>query len=587
MNDESTQPDMMSTLDSRSLSHLNEILEFLIEYPTKTLPNLAMRFYREQKANPTLFNPVNINEGNYGRPEMVIPALVNNERKHFQVENWVGRIRFTPYGRKGAEPYTEWHKAMFGSQITNYTDQGDIIDQSLRHIVNRIYFQAIRDIAAGMKAICDKSDCDCSHPIKLEPSSYEDYDEPLKDVISKTLKSTDIEEWIRIQLEGQTDDRIGDIIESVAKDDPAILVDAEVRNTVKNAEDSFKSILETNPGIAGVWLCGLKRMTSERRTSHLYLAAHRLKSEWTEIEHPGDLVNIVAKESGLTPGTLAWKKLVKMPAHEAYEYILSRTSVNRPFKAALKAMAGSLEVQVLANPNRNENALRKVESVITADRVWKPYVPLFREYLRMSGLPARDRGITLRDLHDEFIVIMDWAREMLRMEKERGSAEDFVLTPKKWNGFRKASARWHREITEEATLQSRLDSIAESGTVRSWTSEIPRYNEGKYTITPLVNEMQLAVEAKKARNCVAGEGYIVNCLNGHSRIFAIEQILKQTSAGEKSKHLATVEISNRNLHRTWDLRQVQGHKNSRVSDSVRKIAKGIVDRYNEATLTSG
>ena len=577
--------------NDKLLSHLSEALQLILTYPTEQAPNLALRFFEEQKANPTLFRTTDMNKRlETEKKDLVIPVLTDNERKYFQVENFRGRALASPYyTTDDNKRYQDWHKPEYFRDQGKYSTTEDMETKALDHMVNRVYFQAISDIYASIGNMCKEIDCAYrfpdQHPVKVEPGEYDPYDNSLKSVIRRTLLDAEITDWIRSQLLEHTQDVVGKFIGSIAVNDPRAVVNANLRSAVEKAHEHIEDLMESNPGVVGVWLYSTLHTMDDSRDSYRFVKGAVSELKWTDVERPGDIINLVSTALGLTPRTLAWKKLVKMPADKAYTQ-LSRMS--RRWEAStfeLRVLSARLQLQAVSVDNYNLQSLKKVETALGDDLSnWASYIPLHREYLRMSSLPTRERGMTLKDLHDEFSVISDWAKETVRVQVENKTdpEQKVTLSRKKWNGFRKASAQWHREITMSSTFSKRLAEIGQKGNIRSWVSLVESHEDGKFSVTPLTDESALLREGHRANNCVGGEGYVSSCVSGKSRIFSIMEVKKRTEAGDQVKHLATVQIGKGYQGNHWYVRQVQGHRNTRVGDTIRAVAENISKRYTEA-----
>lgn len=92
-----------------------------------------------------------------------------------------------------------------------------------------------------------------------------------------------------------------------------------------------------------------------------------------------------------------------------------------------------------------------------------------------------------------------------------------------WSWFMRQQEQWHIDQRNNAGKP----------TVNlTWESLLKEFKHHKYTVTPLIDSMDLWDEGKRMHHCVVS--YASSCHSGHSRIFSVR---------EGEKHLATIEIT--------------------------------------------
>ena len=349
------------------------------------------------------------------------------------------------------------------------------------------------------------------------------------------------------------------------------------------ADSSYHSLQElkkTNPGLVGTWVYGLRQNPYSRRGEPSFETA----------DHPSAIVRWVARESGLKPGTMAWKYLASMSVKNAYEFMTRGTEIQYTSRSwNFTQVRIILEQHAIAinSPKLNKPAIMRLKSATSSilDRPMYVFKPIISAYLKEIAKPVAKRGRTIAQLNVELTDILDWGDALYRAfnNRHRGTesvdiAASEVIPPQSWRAMIRLSNSWHEQVIIKA------QAVNKKEVTQRWESLVDKYEDDNYIITPLVTDVDLKIEGSIANNCVGSYNYL--CVNNISRIFSLASKKRRGRAKNPTSHVATIEIlSSRNEqedHRVWRAGQVQGHRSRFPSKIIREIAANIAERYTVA-----
>lgn len=144
-----------------------------------------------------------------------------------------------------------------------------------------------------------------------------------------------------------------------------------------------------------------------------------------------------------------------------------------------------------------------------------------------------------------------------------------------WNGLKKASDRWHRQLRHTKMETLWLQIVArQEGRYRAWNSHLGEVQVGDLTLVPLRSEFDLYQEALEMQHCIIGYGE--PCASGRSRIFSVRQDGARTATGE-------IQLTGN----SWQETQTRGHRNHPAPDGLREAVVQAAELYTQAHRTAG
>jgi hypothetical protein len=193
-----------------------------------------------------------------------------------------------------------------------------------------------------------------------------------------------------------------------------------------------------------------------------------------------------------------------------------------------------------------------------------------------EAVVARRRGNLKRFLSGSLVLAWDWFKSQGR-EGHYYYDRDVPIVPiviskqTTWAAVMRAQAAWHMAQDERERLRREADEVRhkawrEAQDAKSWESALSECLVGSVRATPLTTGQALRVEGEEMKHCVGG--YVDYCVNGSSRIFALQH----------KDERATVELVHTGRG-TWKVRQVFGPRNDNVSKPVAAAAKALASAY--------
>ena len=150
---------------------------------------------------------------------------------------------------------------------------------------------------------------------------------------------------------------------------------------------------------------------------------------------------------------------------------------------------------------------------------------------------------------------------------ESASIEGTPITATTWNGLRKASERWHRQMRNRVAHEEWQRILTRyDGRCRAWNSALDKHQDQELTITPLTTEYQLYQESMQMEHCVVTYGR--RCADDNSRIFNISS---------NDRPVATIEVAQH--AQGWAAVQTRGKQNHPVPADILAAAQRIATRY--------
>lgn len=301
----------------------------------------------------------------------------------------------------------------------------------------------------------------------------------------------------------------------------------------------------------------------------LTTALHELEDE---INHPGQVVKIVKVSlAGFGLRKNAWKTATSLS-----------TKAMATLNQSMKPELATLVLNALAQANTNQPHSRTVRALLDEDPT--RYNPLSEalataasENNRFPGL-ARANAQTMTNL---LVKHQGGQRETFRSLSD---AADYVraltlngdpLRSTTWNGLKKASEAWHRNLGHSSADSQWQKILAESnGEQRLWDSLLPQLETSNGLIARcLTSEHQLYQEAKAMQHCVVGYGR--DCAKGSCHIYHL---------AEHGKHIATGEI--RRTDGRWIVAQTKATRNheapNRAQEAMHEVAAAYTRAWNSA-----
>ena len=341
-------------------------------------------------------------------------------------------------------------------------------------------------------------------------------------------------------------------------------------------QQDLMSMSKSTPGLIGVWL--------------------HMPQDINYKDTDGEIVKNVAKWVNIKPKSMAWKILAHLPLHTAYDLASNGNDTVKVIIEMYARYANRRKARISVL-KRLKAAIGKPDYI--AGQTHRPaeiYHPIYTSFITESEKSVSERGYSLAQLNRELTNMLDWADEL--MSRHRRTETDWrahlytsgvddccigVIPNKKWSALKRMSDAWHEEMILIARAQEEQGEVTVS-----WESLIDEYVSDDYTFTPLLNDLDLSVEAARAHNCVGSSAYRTRCEKGTSRIFRVSQHNKTATGKNPTNHVATVEIAKVKRDNTtiWEVRQVQGHRNRRAQKNVINLAQDLATRYQQAEMTT-
>ena len=320
-------------------------------------------------------------------------------------------------------------------------------------------------------------------------------------------------------------------------------------NAVAGNKDVVKSILETNPGVAGWYFARVNQEFPEY--------------DITPLEHPSQLISLVRQdlnERGFLDKRV-WKTLVGMNPRVVSSLLRDHAyNTSQVIKSVLRAGATpSRAVMKYAVDNllsSYEYRHGDLDPVVRS---------LYRESERRSQLRRGDEtGSTQNALVQDADYVFDWAFALKRTRTP--------IRAKTWKGCQKAAEKWHRQHAEQELENQRVQLLQKNnGSYSVWNSLVGPFFHDGLRVVPLTNDLDLSQEALTMKNCV--DSYTTRCTSGHSRIFSVRN--DETT-------LATGELRYSDTDERWSIAQVRSFRNGAAAPKANAAISEALRLYTQA-----
>ena len=295
------------------------------------------------------------------------------------------------------------------------------------------------------------------------------------------------------------------------------------------------------------------------------------------INHPGQVISMVREflqGSGLEPET--WRTAARMA--QGTVCLLANACTTPQAALILNALA-------LAGTQPEDSVILHAVRVVKRQdlRAGNPQDPHYRNALTLLTLFFREAA-TLPDEtpgEDDAGPGRRFRRQTPReaLAPELRNISDYTsaqawngaqVLSTTWNGLRKASERWHRDLRQSSMDTKWLQIVAaQEGQYRAWNSHLGETQVDELALVPLRSEFDLYQEAKEMEHCVINYGG--PCASGRSRIFSVRENGARTATGE-------IQLYNG----SWRETQTRGHRNHPVPDHVRDGVARAAELYTQA-----
>ena len=280
----------------------------------------------------------------------------------------------------------------------------------------------------------------------------------------------------------------------------------------------------------------------------IYLERHAWKGE--PIQHPGQAIQRMKGRPKMKAA--AWKILCRIAPHINDTYKYHRWNGNRHTLRQL--------VEMLARANRPEasdSELLKAAGMNTLhERHWFRPPRRFREQHREAwtrtlnaflgpGGPERTT--------EQLRRVSDAITGIIRDGERWGTGS--------WETMLAREQRWHREIVR------RPRPGRNNG---GWESLVDEYQDGKYTVTPVVTGAGLRHTADLMENCL--DTYYETCRRGGTRVFTLRL--------EDGALVGALELEQ--IEGDWELGAVEAMEGENATEAVRKAAERLLKEYRRA-----
>ena len=327
--------------------------------------------------------------------------------------------------------------------------------------------------------------------------------------------------------------------------------DHNAYNLTVRARPLIDQLISTNPG-AVTW--ALNNCTGTEKTSH-----------------PGQVI-ATAKQSlskaGLLPSS--WKTAAKLPAPVMLAITTAaNTDTNAAYALNLIATAQALPSPGIAAHLASMQSMHR--QVPTQTDPQAPKTAHQQIVQRFSTLLCRESRTRLEiQPHDtRQDTLLEETRQIVDYVSHISGLGD-ELSHTTWKGLAKASATWHRRLTETPIHLQWQDILqSQDGQYWEWDSVLDTATARGVTIRPLRSQYDLYLESLQMNHCVIGYGPL--CASGTSRIFSVTL---------NDSHIATSQIAVQNGK--WTAVQTRGYRNHPVPDDITAVMQEVADRYQRA-----
>lgn len=138
-----------------------------------------------------------------------------------------------------------------------------------------------------------------------------------------------------------------------------------------------------------------------------------------------------------------------------------------------------------------------------------------------------------------------------------------------WQRLCEKATEYHANLIHN---QSKIQSLYDNNTHWPLKIKIMLPVNSKITVTPLLTAKELREESKTMKHCVGGDNYIRQCLDGHTRIFHIEQGKNKATLEIKLPDIMNIYPLSYYEESAWQLVQIKGPCNQENNFTV-KIRK--------------
>ena len=554
--------------NTAALIHHGEYLKSLLTYPVRHLPKFVRMKIREERRDKNLFT-------RHDEEANSILGLCLNSNMYLQADaTWSWQVS------NAERQVNSSHRYVYNA--SKLKTKNDVIRRIYENFRTHICLQSFIDLESRLSKMCEQVDCSGVHSPELIFKDF-NFNFQVEATVEEVMNKNGFEKWIAEQVSELLPPELANLMEAITGNEADVLLNKEVGAILSSSIKPVVRLLNKTPGIVGVWVYCVKNYSTPLAMLFRTTASREPYEE--PVEHEGQIVTIVSKALDVKPNTKAWKLLAKMPAEEAYTRLSRISRKDALMSLELKTFGAALKIEAMAGFDLRDSIRNRIEKVISLqilnpdiDADWTALRQLLLEFARQSRLTNKERGYSLGELNRTLTHIMDWVTAKFQFVPP----EECVLTQRKWNGFVKASARWHRDAVAEA-MELERKKRAEQGGVDSWDSLVPEYAfSQEIRVVPLVDEIDLIQESTRVRNCVGRGTYTWRCVEGSSRIFGLRKLGKPTEAGQKISYIGTVEVTLRNDKTEWYVSQVAGQGNASPTRLMKDAAADVCNRYNSA-----
>ena len=297
------------------------------------------------------------------------------------------------------------------------------------------------------------------------------------------------------------------------------------------------------------------RRTNPGAAAWYFLCASRYSSK-PHKNHPGEIISEVRSDLAAKGFNLSnWKNFAALD----YEFVVKNIDLKNPPDAATMSSRVA-ESGVTPTLSVIERVCRDLSLQINPKFIQSPLAR--QNTRRLIKAAFRESEINGNDLLGQFADVRDYVVHCNQVNQP--------IRARTWNGYLKASMRWHREINNRELNQRRRYILERNqGYFLCWNSLLETHEANGFKFVPLTNEMELAQEAVDMANCI--DHYGPRCAEGASRIFRVLQ---------NDQAMATVEIARHT--EGWQLTEARRYGNHAVTDELWEVALALAGRYGNA-----
>ena len=198
----------------------------------------------------------------------------------------------------------------------------------------------------------------------------------------------------------------------------------------------------------------------------------------------------------------------------------------------------------------------------------EPRQPPAASISSLARLFLREYGRRQDDWPDataQILPVKDWA---LAQPQEQ------PLPARTWRRARRRSERWHRDLNAQQLQTKRRQLLdQQNGQIRNWPNAIDQWEcpELPGQFSALRDEYDLLNESGELKHCVGSRHYGNACFQNQSRIFHVSSPYGPF----------TLELR-REFGSQWEVRQLQGARNSQAPGAVWQAAARFAGVYSQA-----